>query len=195
MLKINLLPIRQLKKRAKAKKQLFSILFLFLLVLALLALVGFLQAQNIDTLEKRLASLNKEKQSYSATLKRIDELKKARAELERRSDVIDKLKSDSSLTVRVIDEVAKNVDQKRIWLQSLNQQGSSLRLTGIALDNQTVAQFMDKLKASPFVNNVSLTNSSLKVVSGRNLKAFSINCSVAHPAPPKPLETEKVAAK
>lgn len=192
MLKINLLPIRQLKKRAKAKKQLFSILFLFLLILALLALVGFLQAQNIDTLEKRLASLNKEKDSYSATLKRIDELKKARAELERRTAVIDKLKSDSSLTVRVIDEVANNVDKKRIWLQSLNQQGSSLRLTGIVLDNQTVAQFMDKLKASPFVNNVSLTNSSLKVVSGRNLKAFSINCSVAHPKLP---ETAEVAAK
>ncbi len=122
----------------------------------------------------------------------IDELKEARAEHERRTAVIDKLKSDSSLTVRVIDEVANNVDKKRIWLQSLNQQGSSLRLTGIALDNQTVAQFMDKLKASPFVNNVSLTNSSLKVVSGRNLKAFSINCSVAHPKLP---ETAEVAAK
>jgi len=192
MLKINLLPIRQLKKRAKAKNQLFSILFLFLFVLALLALVGFLQAQNIDTLQKRLTSLNKETASYAATLKKIEELKKSRAELERRTDIINKLKADSSLTVRVIDEVANRVDPKRIWLQSLNQQGSSLRLTGIALDNQTVAQFMDKLKASPFVNNVTLTNSSLKVVSGRNLKAFSINCSVAQPSLPEP---EAVAAK
>ena len=192
MLKINLLPIRQLKKRAKAKNQLFSILFLFVFVLALLALVGFLQAQNIDTLQKRLTSLNKETASYAATLKKIEELKESRAELERRTDVINKLKADSSLTVRVIDEVANRVDPKRVWLQSLNQQGSSLRLTGIALDNQTVAQFMDKLKASPFVNGVTLTNSSLKVVSGRNLKAFSINCSVAQPSLP---ETEKVAAK
>jgi len=194
MLKINLLPIRQLKKRAKAKKQLFSIFFLFLLVLALLAAVGFLQTQNIDTLQKRLTSLNKEKDSYSSTLKRIDELKKARAELERRSGVIDKLKAESSLTVRVIDEVANRVDNKRIWLRSLNQQNSSLRLTGIALDNQTVAQFMDKLKASPFVTSVTLTNSSLKIVSGRNLKAFSINCSVAQPSKAAP-KAENVAAK
>ncbi|MBW1636390.1 MAG: PilN domain-containing protein [Deltaproteobacteria bacterium] len=192
MLKINLLPIRQLKKRAKAKKQLFSIFFLFLLVLAMLGAVGFLQTQNINTLQKRLVSLNKEKDSYSATLKRIDELKKARAELERRTNVIDKLKAESSLTVRVIDEVANRVDNKRIWLQSLNQQNSSLRLTGIALDNQTVAQFMDSLKASPFITSVTLTNSSLKIVSGRNLKAFSINCSVAQPKAPK---TETVAAK
>jgi len=192
MLKINLLPIRQLKKRAKAKRQLFSIFFLFLLVLAMLAAVGFLQSQNINSLQKQLASLNKEKDSYSATLKRIDELKKSKAELERRTNVINKLKADSSLTVRVIDEVANRVDAKRIWLQSLNQQNSSLRLTGIALDNQTVAQFMDRLKESPFITSVTLTNSSLKIVSGRNLKAFSINCSVAQPKAPK---AESVAAK
>ena len=189
MLKINLLPIRQLKKRAKAKRQLVGMLFLFLLTLALLAAVGVLQARNISMLENSIASLKKETDTYTPTLKKIAKLKKDRIELERKTAVINKLKFDSSLTVRVLDEVASRVDKNRIWLQSLNQQGGSLRLAGIALDNQTVAQFMDKLKASPYIKSVTLTNSSLKIISGRNLKAFSLNCAVARPISQKPEKT------
>lgn len=181
MLKINLLPIRQLKKRAKAKKQLFGMLLAFLLTLAAVALVGILQAKNISMLETSVASLKKETDTYTPILNKIAKLKKDRLELDRKTGIINKLKSDSSLTVRVLDEVANRVDKNRIWLQSLSQQSGSLRLTGIALDNQTVAQFMDSLKASPFVTSVTLTNSSLKVVSGKNLKAFSLTCAVSQP--------------
>ncbi len=188
MLKINLLPIRQLKKRAKAKKQLFGMLLAFLLTLAAVALVGVLQLKNISTLETSIANLKKETDSYTPVLNKIAKLKKERLELDRKTGIINKLKSDSSLTVRVLDEVANRVDKNRIWLQSLSQQSGSLRLTGIALDNQTVAQFMDKLKASPFVKSVTLTNSSLKVVSGKNLKAFSLTCTVSQPVSPKPVE-------
>ena len=189
MLKINLLPIRQLKKRAKAKKQFFGMLFLFFLTLALLAAVGLLQAKNISMFEEIIASLKKETDTYTPTLKKIAKLKKDRIELDRKTGIIKKLKSDSSLTVRVLDEVANRVDKNRIWLQSLSQQGHSLSLTGVALDNQTVAQFMDKLKASPFINDVTLTNSSLKVISGRNLKAFSLTCAVSQPASQETTET------
>jgi len=189
MLKINLLPIRQLKKRAKAKKHLFGMLLAFLITLAALALVGFLQAKNISMLQTSIANLKKETDTYTPTLNKIAKLKKEKIELDRKTGIIKKLKSDSSLTVRVLDEVANRVDKNRIWLQSLNQQSGSLRLTGVSLDNQTVAQFMDSLKASPFVTNVTLTNSSLKVISGRNLKAFSLTCTVAQPIPQKPEET------
>lgn len=189
MLKINLLPIRQLKKRAKAKRQFFGMVSLFLFTILLLAAVGILQAGKISMLEKSITQLKKDTDSYTPTLNKIAKLKKDRIELERKTGIIHQLKADSSLTVRVLDEVANRVDKDRIWLQSLNQQSGSLSLTGVALDNQTVAQFMDKLKSSPFVTDVTLTNSSLKVVSGRNLKAFSLNCAVSQPVSQKPEQT------
>jgi len=164
-------------------------LFLLLLTLMLVAAVGVLQAGKISMLGKNIAQLKKETASYTPTLNKIAKLKKERIELERKTGIIHKLKADSSLTVRVLDEVASLVDKDRIWLQSLNQQSGSLSLTGVALDNQTVAQFMDKLKSSPFVASVTLTNSSLKVVSGRNLKAFSLKCAVSQPGSQKQEQT------
>lgn len=181
MLKINLLPVRQLKKRAKARKQLFGMFLLFILVLALLAATGVLQAQKISGLQTDIAALQKEKDSYKPTLDKIAKLKIDREELVRKTEIIKKLRTDSSLTVRTLDEVANRVDNQRMWIDSLIQQGSSLQLSGVALDNQTIAQFMDNLKASPFVQDVTLAGSSLKVVSGRNLKSFEINCAVAQP--------------
>jgi type IV pilus assembly protein PilN len=181
MLKINLLPIRQLKKRAKAKKQLFGMVILFVMVLASLAATGVLQAQKIKNLESDIIALNKKKESYTPTLNKIAQLKKDKEELTRKTEIINKLKTNSSLTVRVLDEVATRVDKQRMWLEALQQQESSLSLSGVALDNQTVAQFMDNLKESPFVKDVTLTNSSQKVVSGRNLKSFELTCTVAQP--------------
>lgn len=157
-------------------------IFLFVLVLALLAAAGFLQAKKISALNTEITALNKEKDSYSPTLNKIAKLKKSKLELERKTDIIDQLKTDSSLTVRVLDEVANRIDNQRMWLSTLQQQNNSLSLTGIALDNQTIAQFMDTLKQSTFVQNVSLVNSSLKVVSGRSLKSFSLTCAVSQPA-------------
>ncbi len=185
MLKINLLPVRQLKKRAKAKKQLFGMCFLFVGVLALVALVGVLQAQKINHLSDEVTALKKEKSSYTKTLKEMDKIKKEKEELARKTDIIKQLKANSSLTVRVVDEVANRIDNKRMWLESLDQQGASLTLSGVALDNQTIAQFMDKLKGSPYVRSVSLAGSSLKIVSGRDLKSFSLVCQVAYPSASK----------
>jgi type IV pilus assembly protein PilN len=186
MLKINLLPVRQLKKRAKAKKQLFGMFLLFMLVLVLLVITGAIQAQIISGLETNIAALQKEKDSYTPTLQKIAKLKKDREELARKTEIIQKLKADSSLTVRTLDEVASRIDNQRMWLESLQQENSSLRLSGVALDNQTIAQFMDNLKESPFVQDVTLSGSSLKVVSGKNLKSFELNCVVAQPVKPAP---------
>jgi len=190
MLKINLLPVRQLKKRAKAKKQLFGMFLLFVLVLALLAATGVLQAQKISGLQTDITVLQKEKDSYKPTLAKIAKLKTDREELIRKTEIIKKLRTDSSLTVRTLDEVANRIDNQRMWLDSLNQQGSSLRLSGVALDNQTIAQFMDNLKESPFVQDVTLASSSLKIVSGRNLKSFDLNCVVAQPTQAAPEKTD-----
>ena len=181
MLKINLLPVRQLKKRVQATQQLFGMVLLLLLVLAFLATIGIFQTQKINRLQADIAQLNKEKDSYAPTLKKIADLKKDREELTRKTDIINTLKTDSSLTVRVLDEVASKVDNQRMWLESLQQDRAALKLTGIALDDQTVAQFMDNLKESPFVQDVALSGSSQKSVSGRNLKSFELNCTVSQP--------------
>lgn len=179
MLRINLLPVRQLKKRAKARNQIISAIVALCSLLVLLGFVGVLQKRTISATQATIADLTKKKDDFGPMLAEIELLKNQKQELERKTAVINKLRTESSITVRVLDEVAKNVDNSRLWLESLSQQSASLSLTGVALDNETVAQFMDKLKASKVIADVNLTSSSLKVISGRSLKSFVMTCSIA----------------
>ncbi len=181
MLQINLLPVRQLKKRAKAKKQLALMGLSLIVACLLLAGIGLWQLGNISSLQSKKEVLEQEKKELAPVLAKMKALKEKEIELQRKTDIIKKLRQESPLTVRILDEVANRLDNQRMWLTKLDQQNNSLTLSGMALDNQTIAQFMDNLAASEFVTDVALGNSSLTVIAGRNLKQFTLNCVVAYP--------------
>ncbi|HKJ66209.1 MAG TPA: PilN domain-containing protein [Desulfopila sp.] len=182
MLRINLLPIRQLKKRAKARNQIIGYSMVFLAVLLALGFVSLLQLGKVETVEASIAELQREEKRLEPIIREVDALELQKKELERRIDVIKKLRRESSLTVRVMDDVARIIDNDRMWLKSFSQQGGSLQLNGIALDNQTIAQFMEELKTSEFINAVNLNSSTLSKVSNRDFKSFSLSAGVGFPA-------------
>ena len=181
MVHINLLPVRQIKQKAAAKKQIFTVFLSFLLFLGLLGIVGFFQSSKATGLQREIADLNREKQRHAATLRLIKKLEKDKSVIETRISVIKHLKKSSSLTVHILDEVSKISPADRMWLTSLTQNGNNLNLSGMALDNRTIAKFMEDLKNSPYILNTNLVNSSLKSYAGRNLKAFSLSCTVDVP--------------
>ncbi len=189
MLRINLLPIRQLKKRAKARNQIMSFLTLLVFLFLILGIVSFLQNTQVKNIESSIVELKKEKQRYAPILAEMKKLEQTKKDLENKIGIIKKLRRESAITVHILDEVAKKVDSKRMWLKSLKQQGANLSLTGVALDNQTIAQFMDALKDSPYISEVNLSNASLAKVSGRDLKSFSLACDIVSP----PEESQKKA--
>lgn len=194
MLRINLLPIRQLQKIAKARNQLLVFFLIFCVVLALLGATGALLAAKVTELNEDIVAKTNEKKSFDKVVQEIADLEKRRLDLNNKIKIINQLKTDSSLTVHVLDDVAKIIDNKRMWITSFKQNGGSLALAGYALDNKTIAEFMDNLKLdSEYVNGVNLSNTSLKNVSGKGLKSFSISASVSSPAPPA--QTEAGAAK
>lgn len=191
MLRINLLPIRQLKKRSKARNQLFVFFLIFCVVLALLGLTGVLLAAKITELNQDIVAKTNEKKSFDKVVQEIADLEKRRLDLNNKIKIINQLKTDSSLTVHVLDEVAKIIDNKRMWITSFNQNGGSLALSGYALDNKTIAEFMENLRLdSEYINGVNLSNTSLKNVSGNSLKSFSISASVSSPTPPEETPAE-----
>lgn len=178
MLKINLLPIRQLQKHAKARNELFGFVSIFILFLSVLGIVAMVQSTKATAIKSETARLNQEKHTYDKILAEIKKLAADKKEVERKIVIIKRLKKESSLTVHIIDEVARKLDSTRMWLTSLDQQGGSLTLTGKALDNKTIAEFMNALDASSFISDVNLSDSSLSKIAGQDLKAFSLQCAV-----------------
>jgi type IV pilus assembly protein PilN len=72
-----------------------------------------------------------------------------------------------------------------MWLNSLKYSSGTLVISGVALDNATIAQYMTDLTSSPYFADADLANSSQKVIAGNNLKSFSLAIKVTQPAAPK----------
>lgn len=181
MVRINLLPVREIRRRVKARGEVIFFAVCFACLLGLLALVSVQQAGKTDGLQEELIVIQQKITLHQETLARMKKLGKDKELLETQIGVIDKLKAEASLTVRVLDEVARIIPSQRMWLSSLAQQGGSLKLSGVALDNRTIAGFMEDLKSSPFIKSVTLDNASLKAYAGRDLKSFSLSCAVGMP--------------
>ncbi|MCB2183472.1 MAG: PilN domain-containing protein [Desulfobulbaceae bacterium] len=134
--------------------------------------------QKVASLQTDIKNLNDKKAKYNAILAQMKKLENKRKKLAAKIDVIKQLKSKSQVTVRLLDEIANSTPGDSIWLQSLKQSGKNVSLTGIALDNTRLANYMNTLTASPYFSTAKLGKSAMVDISGQKLKSFSLNLSV-----------------
>ncbi len=178
MIRINLLPVRQMKKKTQALRLLFlsGVAIVATLVVLLLA-TGFLSTK-VSGLEKNIKDLTARKKELDKTLKLIKKLEMQKKLVDQQTGVVNKLKKKSQLTVRILDDIARRTPHERMWLESFAQDPNSLKLSGMALDNRTIANYLEKLKKSPYLANVTLKRTTLSKYGGRNLQKFSLTCSI-----------------
>jgi type IV pilus assembly protein PilN len=189
MIRINLLPIKQLKKRARLRQELFILVCLFVFVLVSLATVFQWQAVAVANLKTTNKELTRKKAAFEPLIKEMAEVQKTKEMLDAKVEAIKLLKKKSNLPVHIIDEVSLRTPQDRMWLTALTQNNNTLSLQGIALDNATIAQYMQSMDSSPYFKNSELVNSSLTNVAGQKLKSFSLTISIVLPeekTEPKP---------
>lgn len=147
----------------------------------LLAGIEIFQISSISGLKEEEAKITAEKQQYVAILNDIKKIEEEKKTLLTRVDVINQLKQSSSLTVHALDEIANFTPIGRMWLKNLSQTESQLSIGGIALDDQTIAKYLDDLESSKYIQNVSLVSSAMEMYADRSLKAFSISAQVVMP--------------
>ncbi|RJO63407.1 MAG: hypothetical protein C4523_20480 [Myxococcales bacterium] len=155
MIKINLLPVKQAKKRGAGQRE----LVLFVLVLVVLGFGLYrVQAANGTTME----GLHAKEKEIQAEMGRLEELignitqfQQKREDLKKKLDIIELLKKNKTGPVRILDELAVLIP-KKVWLEELVEQAGSLRLVGSATDNKEIAVFMKNLEGSKFFSDVTL---------------------------------------
>ena len=183
MIKINLLPFRAARKRENIKRQ----LIVFALTIILCVLVGGYFFINLSgelrSLKAEETQLNKDLAKYRQTLNKIKTLEKKIKDINAKLAVIKKLERGKTGPVFLLDEIATAVPKDKLWLNSLSEKRGSLSLTGTAMDNETVALFMNNLKAADHIGEVDLLNVQLRDLPSYRLKVsdFSLSCKIIEP--------------
>lgn len=193
MIRINLLPVKQIKQRIRARQEIMALIVTFLVLLGVMALVGYRQTVRIADLQAETTRLTQEKQKFQTVIAEIERLKKEQAIIETKLSVIKGLKGASQLPARVLDEMANLTASDRMWLTSLDYTGPAITLAGTALDNATIAEYMEKIGKSGLFTGAELKNSSLTMVGNQKLKSFSMTISVLAAVSPPPVAAAPTA--
>jgi type IV pilus assembly protein PilN len=176
MIRINLLPFRAARKKENLRKQV-SVYLLSLILLTLgLFYFNFTLGNKISRLETNIEEAKKQIAAYEKTTQEIEKIKQQLDIFRKKIDVIKNLDQNRKKPVILLDAMTRMVIPKRLWFTSFESVGDQVNITGIALDNKTVAEFMTNLEGSKLFKSVNLV--SIKAGAGETskLKTFQVSC-------------------
>ena len=129
-----------------------------------------------DCLEK-ISNTKNEIAHYKSLTTEVTKAKEDQKILQEKLNVINSLRKEKASPARVLEEISLQKPEK-IQLESLRKEGTKLGIEGIALDDETVANFMTNLRKSKLFKNVDLIVSEQSELSRIKLKKFTLSCEI-----------------
>ncbi|QOJ21559.1 MAG: PilN domain-containing protein [Gammaproteobacteria bacterium] len=175
MIRINLLPHRELKR--KARQQQIAILagvvsFLGILVVwgVYTFIAGNIEYQNARNqfLQSRIAVLDGE-------IAEIRNIKSQTQELLARKHVVETLQNSRSEVVHLLDQLARLLPDG-VYLQSVKQNDQNITLVGYAQSNAWISMLMRNLESSPWLESPLLIE--IKAMTVNNIRQNEFNMRI-----------------
>jgi type IV pilus assembly protein PilN len=183
VIRINLLPVREARRKAGVRQQMVLLAASLIGAVVLSAAIHTWMIGSISSARSRVAALNAQLEQYKPQQQQVAEFKAKKAEIEQKLAVIENLERSRSGPVHIMDELASHIPQ-RVWLTDLSADNGRITLGGMSLDNELVASFLNALEDSPYFANVELESTELKLVESLKLNTFKIRAGLESPDAP-----------
>jgi type IV pilus assembly protein PilN len=173
MIRINLLPVRELRRQTLVRRQLHIFGGAVGVVLMGVALVWWGDMRAIGRLEAELAQLNAEAATLKPILDEVANLDKREKLLDARLETIKRLRQNQHGPVRVLDTLSRDLPE-HAWLEAIEESAGVYRVVGYALTNFAVADLLRNLQQSKEFTGVDLISSEQTVIAKREIKKFIV---------------------
>jgi len=148
------------------------------LALPLVVLAGTLYFHT--TVTGKIASLDGGIRKANADIERlkkeigeVEKFKVRKAELQKKVDIISNLQKVRTGPVRYFEALSAAIPEK-CWIDTLALKGGSITLSGVALNNYTIANFMTALGQTGRFRDVALGAAEQTTVTGVKLVKFNL---------------------
>ena len=176
MIKINLLPYREKKKKEYIVQQVYIITGSFIVFILLLVWLQVWISSSISDLKGQVKDSEDSLVDLDKKIGNLEKFKANKKELEQKLGVIATLEENRLAPVKTLDNLALLVPSKDIWLVKITQKGDSINIEGIGRDNIIVADFMKDIEKFDPIKTVDLISSKNTDISGMTLQKFNFTC-------------------
>jgi type IV pilus assembly protein PilN len=175
MIRINLLPAKAARKKEQLLGQL--ILLVIGIVLTFVVCIGAygILLGKVSAEKDLIAAKEAEISKLKKALGEVAQFKKLQAELRGKLDVLDQLKDGKTGPVHLLDKLITALPEK-VWLTSFKENAGSISISGFGMNEESVAQFLRDLEASPNYQGVELQVIEQVLQGGAKVHKFDITC-------------------
>lgn len=176
--RVNLLPWREMRRKEQDRQLLTIAVGAWILMGVVIFYAHVHVSALIENQNKRNEFLSKEIAKVEQEIKEIAELKKQRADLIARMNVIYQLQGDRTQVVHMFDELARKLPDG-IYFTSLKHSGSSIALQGVAQSNARVSALMRNLASSDWFAEPELEVITVSAKGSDRVSNFSLKVKQA----------------
>ena len=174
MIRINLLPHRAEKRRARQAQFIALCVISILLAGVVIGAVHAAISARIDYQESRNQYLKTETAKLDRQIAQIRKLRQQTKALLARKEVVENLQSTRSDVVHLMDQML-HILPEGVYLASIKQQGNKIHLVGYAQSNARVSTLMRAIDDSPWLDTPKLVEIHATSKNGARVNQFSLN--------------------
>jgi type IV pilus assembly protein PilN len=145
MIRINLLPVRAVKKREMGRQVLVLGAGVLVLTLVLNAVWYLDRNSTYNRNQERIVATRARIAELEKVIGEVNNINKRKREVEEKLKVLDELRKGRSGPVRLLDALS-TATPKKVWLKDFDEKSNSVKLEGTAVSHDDVAEFMRALQ-------------------------------------------------
>jgi type IV pilus assembly protein PilN len=174
MIRINLLPHREEKRKARQKQ--FAILagFAAAIALAVSGLLWVVFDAQVENQKSRNKYLGEEIAKLDKQISEIKRIREETASLLSKKQVVEGLQSNRSEPVYLLDQLLRQLPEG-LYLKTIRQVGAKITVTGYAQSNARVSAFMRNIEASPYLGSPNLIEIKAVTVNSQRANEFILD--------------------
>jgi type IV pilus assembly protein PilN len=187
MIRINLLSAHQIQRDKNGQWLMRGGLLALSVLLAAMLVAYWMLGSQIRHLKQEKETLEQQTGQAAALQREIKELKEKKEAFANRLTLLQNLEKERHGPVRLFEILTTILPAEQLWITTLKENGPEIRIDGMALSNEILAEFMKRLEASAFFKQVDLIQSAQGTYKDLKTKQFSISAWTQAPAPlPEP---------
>ena len=194
MIQINLLPVRAERRKEFIRKQLSIAALTMFFTIAVMSLFFYKIQAHYNKTKSTLERTNKQIKQLEPIIKKIEQYKKQKDEVSKKIAVIIDLDRYRLAPVVTLSDLNR-LRPEKLWFTSLMEKGQHLTISGVAVDNETIVNFLNNLKQSTTLKKADLILLRSQTIQELQLKEFTISCPLDLTSLPKLLETPETISR